>query len=196
MPPLRKQGPQSEEEGVGMPRYYITMMLATLATGILLLYLAGGPLGVLFFILVWVDTLFILKTGFPKAAGIELLTIAAIIGGITFGPVGGFLVGMLAIPIMVLLLFGIVNRYWLIRETPNIDYLYAGIAAATAGLLSGFLPFMFIVIIALAVRFLFSALINKTIFGTASLDYAFVNILFSLLVLFLLNSAGIVGAVA
>lgn len=171
------------------------MRIATLLIGSLLFLILAGPLGLLFFLLIWIDALVLFDTVFVKVIGIDLITLAAIMSGIALGPVLGFIFGLLVIPGIVLLFVGLVHRYWMIEFLPSMDYLYAGIAAGVAGLLSLFLPFLITVVAAVFLRFIASSIINKNIYGNAGLNFAFINIIFTLVVLMGLNATGILGIV-
>jgi hypothetical protein len=178
-----------------MSRYVFISKYGTLLFGSILAYGFIGPLGVLVYILVWLDTLVIMNMLPAKTVGFELLTLAAIISGIALGPVGGFLFTMIVIPALIYGLYQLVYHYLLteIMIIPNVDFLAMAIASVFAGILITFLPFFFAVLISLLFRYFVLAMINMNIRGS-SIDYAyaFMNLLFSYFILVVIQGTGLI----
>ncbi len=171
----------------------------TLFFGSVLSYGFIGPLGLLVYLLVWFDTIILFNVAFAKSIGIDLLTIAAVISGISLGPAGGFLFTIIVIPGLVYGLYLLVYSYLLTQDMliPNVDFLAMALGAVFAGLLAPVFPVFITALVALLFRYFSLALINKATGGSGmDFAYAFFNIIFSYMVLYGLNTTGVLGALA
>jgi hypothetical protein len=175
-----------------MGAYDRVAKIGSLFFGLLITILFFGPLSGLVYFILWVDIVYLTNLPLVKTIGFELQTLAAVIGGIALGPVGGFFFAALAIPALYMFLYQLVYHYWL-SAVPSVDYLSMGLAAVLAGILISVLPFVVVVLVALFFKYFVLILINLRISGSADYASAFMNILFSFLVLMAIQATGIIS---
>ncbi len=135
------------------------LALIILILGSLLSALIGGIKLVLIFIMFWVDKTIFSELKMPLHFGIELYSLAAILTGIIYGPLTGFLFGFLLMPVIggiFDILYTISSRSGLLDSgvepfIPSFESLVTGAIAALAAMLS-FLPFLPTVALCMAMR--------------------------------------------
>lgn len=125
---------------------------ATLAGTGLAFLLGGLPLALIYFVL-WFDKAVIgMGGGMIRKIGIDLTTIVAVATGVLYGPVAGFFLILIFVPVFQAardLLIGMESEWPLFVPSPwTLGY---AIGAVGAGLLSGTNPF-FVVIVALVIE--------------------------------------------
>lgn len=165
---------------------------ATLIIGSVLAYFFVNPLSFLVYFLVWLDIVVIARIPAAESLGFEVLTLAAIIGGVALGAVAGFLFALVGIPLLATLLNAAVFRTFSPR-IPSFDFVAVGIAAMLAGFLVG--PLSFIAGVFLAVFFK-HVIMNATriaMGGGISYGPSFFNIVFTWLVLIALKDIGLLA---
>lgn len=121
--------------------------LGTLVLGIILSYFLINPLAAFVYLLIWIDVLVIARIEFAEMAGIETLTLAAVISGIAFGPVIGFFFSLFGISLVAILLVYLVKKS-LTERLPNIYFIGMASAAALSGILITHIPLLAVVAIA------------------------------------------------
>ncbi|MBI1972024.1 MAG: hypothetical protein HYS53_01860 [Candidatus Aenigmarchaeota archaeon] len=162
----------------------------TLLVGVALTALLFNPLAALVYILVWLDILVLARAAFAESIGFELLTLAAIISGLSFGPAGGFIFSIIGIPVLASLINAAVFRAFSPR-IPSVDFAAMGIAAGMAGALAASMPFFTAIIIAVIFK---HALMNGIrIAMGGGMDYtSVINILFTAFALAVIKGAGLI----
>jgi len=176
-----------------MVSYVNITRFGTLVIGSLLSLTFLGPLGLVVFLLIWLDTVFLMNYSEVKIIGLDLITLAAVISGIVMGPIFGFLFSMIVLPLLIVGLYLLTYRF-LLPGYPNIDFLSLGLAAGLAGIMAPIFPLYVTALAAVMFRFIISILIERRFRGTANYPYAFVNTLVSFFFIFVLNAAGILMA--
>ncbi len=149
-----------------------TILLSILALGSIIFYFIGGLRFSIIYAMLWTDKIIIGKLKMPLEFGIELFSIPAILVGIIYGPLTGFLFAFFIIPIIGGILdfiaAGLGGTQMLDTGWepffPSPDSFISGIIAVLSGFLKGFLPFLYIVIACMVVRF-FTHTIKDVIFG-------------------------------
>ena len=178
-----------------MASYVNITRAGTLLIGSLISLTFLGVLGLIVFLLIWFDTVFLMNYSEVKIVGLDLITLAAIISGIVMGPIAGFLFSMILLPLLIVGLYLLIYRF-LLPGYPNIDFLSLGLAAGLAGLMAPLFPLFVTALVAVVFRFIMSILIENRYRGTANYPYAFVNTLVSFFFIFLLNATGILAVAA
>ena len=147
-----------------MNRRNWVILLATLFVGSIIFYFIGrGSLGfAIIYAMLWIDKIIIGKLKMPLEFGIELFSIPAILVGMMYGPLTGFLFAFFIIPIIggILDFISVELGGAEMLDTgwepffPSPDSFISGIMAVIAGFLRGSLPFLYIVVICMVVRFI------------------------------------------
>ncbi len=149
-----------------------TILLSILALGSVIFYVIGGLRFAIIYAMLWIDKIIIGKLKMPLEFGIELFSIPAILVGIMYGPLNGFLFAFFVIPIIGGILdfiaTGLGGTHLLDTGWepffPSPESFISGAIAVVAGFLRGSLPFLYIVVACMVVRFLMHT-IKDVIFG-------------------------------
>ena len=176
-----------------MGAYRYIAYFVTLVFGGALAYALLSPLGLLLYLLIWIDVFILPRLYVFQSFGFELQTLAAIIAGIALGALGGFILA-LAIPLLILILQYIVfSSSSLFLRVPNITYISMALSAGFAGLIIGALPFFIVIILSVLFRHIVHAMLNFRIsFGTDIIS-ATINTIFSVFFMLLLQNSGLLG---
>lgn len=148
------------------------VLLATLVLGSIIFYFIGGVKFSLIYTMLWIDKIIIGKLKMPLEFGIELFSIPAILVGIIYGPLNGFLFAFFVIPIiggvLDFIATGLGGTQMLDTGWepffPSPESFISGVIAVMAGFLRGSLPFLYIVVGCMVVRF-FMHTMKDVIFG-------------------------------
>ncbi|TAL48275.1 hypothetical protein EPN87_00905 [archaeon] len=132
-----------------------TAILAVVST---LFYFLVGPRLAVIFVLIWVDKALIPLLRFAGYFGFEMATLPAILIGMSYGPMFGFLFSTVAVAII----GGILNIIsWRIVSPldigwppllPSPDHFIDGIVSVIAGILPRTFPFILVVLICVLVK--------------------------------------------
>ena len=148
------------------------ILLATLVLGFLIFYFIGGLKISLIYAMLWIDKIIIGKLKMPLEFGVELFSIPAILVGLMYGPLNGFLFAFFIIPIIGGILDFIATALGgtQMLDTgwepffPSPESFISGVIAVIAAFLKGYLPFFYIVVLCMFVR-LFIQTIKDVVFG-------------------------------
>lgn len=150
--------------------YLVSLLMLVL--GLILFSILGGLKLSVVYLMLWIDKVIIGKLKIPLEFGIELFSIPAIIVGISYGPAVGFFFGFLLIPLIGGILditISMVSGAHLLDTgseplLPSMQSIITGIIAAIAGFLNPLIPFFFIVLVCVIVRFVIN-IIKDIIMG-------------------------------
>ena len=175
-----------------MGAYSKLAQLGTLVFGAVLAYAVLNPLGALVYILIWLDVFVLARILLAQNFGFEFLTLAAIISGISLGPVAGFAFTLIAMPILIMLLTGIAYSTF-IPTTPNVTFIAMALAAAFAGLLAPAFAILPVVFVAVLFRHFVHTLFNMKIkFGVMWWTSA-INSIFTTGFIFFIGQIGVLS---
>lgn len=177
-----------------MRKYRYLAYVTTFFFGSLFAFAAINPLASLVYILVWIDTFVLTRIPTARSIGFELRTLAAIIAGLSLGPLIGFLFALAFLPFFITGIIKLV-RGFVDVTVPNFAFLTLAFTAAFAGFLNPVFPFLFVIVISVLFKQFANAMINlKFSFGTNPLT-ATANTIFSIGFLLLLQAIGLLGLV-
>jgi hypothetical protein len=168
--------------------------ILTLIFGSLVAYIFFSPLVLLIYLLIWFDITILSYTPTAEILGFETLTIAAIMSGVALGPLGGFLFGIIGLPVIILILYAVVFKT-LSPYAPNFSFVAMGIAAAATATLSP-LGFLTAVFLGVMLKHVISYAIYAATGSGIEFGVAIFNVAFSTLFLFFANSVGLLSFVA
>lgn len=140
--------------------------LSLLALGLAIFGVIGGLKLAAVFLMLWIDRVIIGKLKVPLEFGIELYSLPAIIVGVVYGPSMGFFFGFLIIPIIggilditISLLSGshLMDTGWE-PLIPSMESIISGMIAVVGGFLGPLMPFLYVVMICIGVRFIINVL--------------------------------------
>lgn len=142
-----------------MGTYQYLAYLFTLIFGGIFTYFLLNPLGLLVYLLLWVDSFVLPRLFISGVLGFELISLSAIISGIALGPWYGFLFVLFGIPLIVSSIKSIVN--WnVIPVLPNFDVLIIALVAVVAGALKSQIPFVPLIFISILFKHFIINMVN------------------------------------
>lgn len=169
----------------------ILVLSLSFLIGAFIFYISGGVALILVFAMLWVDKIIIGKMKTPLEFGIELFSIPAILVGIIYGPITGFIFAVFIIPIIGSTLdfmataigsSQLLDVGWA-PFVPSIDSFFAGITAVLASFLKNSFPFFYIVLICMLVKVFLNSIRNILSGGPVKLAN-FINLGLNLFIAF------------
>ncbi|MBI4894902.1 MAG: hypothetical protein HY831_00260 [Candidatus Aenigmarchaeota archaeon] len=174
--------------------YKLTVYALTLIVGSLLAYLIN-PLIFLVYLLLWIDAMIIANYILTiRTIGFELVTLSGLIAGIALGPIFGFFYSLLLMPLLITILSSLSAKD-VIPIYPNINFVAIAIASAMIGFLPAQFGFLIAVIIALLFKQITAAIVQAVISGGFGAVFMFINFIFSLAFIYLLNVIGLLALI-
>ncbi len=140
--------------------------LLFLLVGSVIFYILGGVLLVAVFIMLWIDKVIFGELKAPLYFGIEFYSIPAILVGIAYGPLTGFLFAFFIIPIIggifdtlypLLLGASLLDSGWE-PFFPSPESFISGMIAVIAGVFSFSFTFLGIIVTCMSIRFMLSVM--------------------------------------
>lgn len=174
--------------------YKITVYALTLIIGSVIAYLIN-PLIFLAYLLLWIDAMIIANYILTiKSIGFELVTLSGLVAGIALGPIFGFFYSLLLMPLLITILSSLSARD-IIPIYPNINFVAIAIASAMIGFLPAQFGFLAAVIIALLFKQITSVIVQLVISGGFGAVFMFINFIFSLGLIYVLNTIGFLSLI-
>ncbi|GEM_PF-4262911 len=174
--------------------YKITVYVLTLVIGSILAYLIN-PLIFLVYLLLWIDAMIIANYILTiRTIGFELVTLSGLIAGIALGPIFGFFYSLLLMPLLITILSSMSAKD-VIPIYPNVNFVAIAIAAAMIGFLPAQFGFLAAVIVALLFKQITAAVMQAIISGGFGAIFMFINFIFSLGFIYILNQIGFLALI-
>ena len=167
-----------------------------LAVGLSIFFIIGGLKLAIVYAMLWIDKVVIGKLKVPMEFGIELFSLPAILVGIIYGPAIGFIFGFLIIPLIggiidvissLILGSQLLDTGWE-PFVPSPDSLISGAIAVVGGLISPFLPFFFIVLVCIIIRFIVSVVKDIMMGNPPKIIAYIINLVLNLFIAFSLQA--------
>lgn len=175
-----------------MRAYEYLAYLFTLVFGGIFAYFLLNPLGLLVYLLLWVDILILPKFFISGVLGFELISLSAIASGIALGPGYGFLFALLGIPLIVTLTRSIVN-FNIIPALPNFDILIIALSAVISGILKSHIPFVPLIFISILFKHFIINMVNVKMGSEITYLPSILNIGFTIAFALLIERMGLLA---
>ncbi len=172
--------------------YTILAYVFTLVFGSIFAYYLLNPLGLLVYLLIWLDALVLPRFVVAETFGFELVSLSGIIAGLAFGPLIGFGFVLVGIPAIVTTLRSIAS-FSIQPVWPNFHVLAISLSAVTAGLLRSHIPLIPLVLISIIFKHFLVNMFNLRTDGEITFAASIINTVFTAAAIVLLNQMGIVN---
>jgi hypothetical protein len=151
----------------GMKKPVVALLF--LVVGSSIFYAVGGIILAVVFFMLWIDKIIFGELKTPMHFGIELYSIPAVLVGIVYGPMTGFLFGFFIIPIIggifdilypLLLGASLLDTGWE-PFFPSPESFTSGVIGIVAGVYGPYMSLLSIGLMCMAIRFLLTLLRDK-----------------------------------
>lgn len=175
-----------------MGKYEYLAYLFTLIFGGLFTFFLINPLGLLVFLLIWSDIIILPRFVISGILGFELISLSAIISGISLGPGYGFLFVLLGTPLIATSIRSIIT-FNFIYTLPNFDILVIALSAVVAGVLKSYIGFVPLVFIAILFKYFVINMVNVKMGAEITYLPTILNIGFTVAAIIVIEKIGLLG---